>query len=262
LFEVKIHHRGEESTRKPDCTFLPSAIARMYHDQTTLEGRDTRLKDAVDLDDRHELWNAIVDKVAGGSLNTKIMHMEWDIHHGVVEKKTGASIQHHEVPTSYDGNELIDKKPHSPLLDTTTKKYDPRNPRHPSRNSDLHRTSGSKRKADSLGEAGDETNGTDPHNAKRIKTVSNGAVTRPHSTPEDALKVHIKPPQDIPEVQFAGYNAEMLCAPTIIRQHTIGMLNEGQCQGFFLRAAANAISQTNTCNFGGLITRAQSGQRP
>ena len=68
--------------------------------------------------------------------------------------------------------------------------------------------------------------------------------------------------QDIPEVQFAGYNAEMLCAPTVIRQHTIGMLNEGQCQGSFLRAAADGISQTNTCTFGGSITRAQSGQRP
>jgi len=152
----------------------------------------------------------------------------------------------------------------SPVLDTTNKKYDPTNPRHPSRNEFLHRTaveSGSKRKADSL-EAGGETNGTDAHNAKWLKTVSNGAVTRPHSTAEDASKAHIKPPQDIPEVQFAGYNAEMLCAPTVKRQHTIGVLNEGQCQGFFLRAAANAISQTNTCTFGGLITRAQSGQRP
>jgi hypothetical protein len=238
----------------------------MYHDPTTLEGRFTRRNGTVDLDDRHELWNAIVDKVARTSLSTKRMHMEWDIHHGVVEQKTGVSIQNHEVPTSYAGNELIDKKPHSPLLDTITKKYEPTNPRHPSRNSDLHRTSGSKRKADDLAEAGDEINGTDPHNTKRIKTVSNGAVPRPHSTPdstpEDASKVRTRPPQDIPEVQFAGYNAEMLCAPTVIRQHTIGMLNEGQCQGFFLRAAANAISQTDTCNFGGLITRAQSGQRP
>jgi hypothetical protein len=110
-------------------------------------------------------------------------------------------------------DELIDKKPHSPLLDTTNKKYDPTNPRHPSRNESLHHTaveSGSKRKADSLEEAGDETNGTDAHNAKRLKTVSNGAVTRPRSTPEDASKAHIKPPQEIPEVQFAGYNAEKL----------------------------------------------------
>ena len=190
------------------------------------------------------------------------MHMEWDIHHGVVEKKTGVSIQHHKVPTEYVGSELIDKKPHSPLSDTTSKKYDPTNPRHPSRNESLHRTaveSGGKRKADSLEEAGDETNGTD---AKRLMTVSNGAVPRPHSTPEAASKVHNKSPQDTPEVQFADYNAEMLCAPTVIRQHTIGMLNGGQCQGFFLRAATNATSQTNTCNFGGLITRAQSGQRP
>ena len=244
---------------------MPAAIARMYHDPAVLAGRATRGNAAVNLDDRDQLWKAIVDKVAGSSLSTKFMHMEWDIHHGVVEKKTGVSIQHHVVPTSYVGNELIDKKPHSPLLDTTTKKYDPINPRHPSRNESLHRTaveSGSKRKANSLEEAGDETNSTYAHSAKRLKTVSDGTVTRPHSTPEDASKVHIKPPQDIPEVQFAGYNAEMLCAPTVIRQHTIGMLNEGQCQGFFLRAAANAISQTNTCTFGGLITRAQSGQRP
>ena len=230
-----------------------------------LEGRTTRAKVAVDLKDRHQLWNAIVDKVAGVSLTTKIMHMEWDIHHGVVEKKTGVSIQHHKVPTSYVGNKLIDEKPHSPLLDTISKTYDPTNPRHPSRNESLHRTAvenGSKRKAASLEEAGDETNGTGVHNAKRLKTVSDGAETRPHSTVKDAPKVHVKPPHDIPEVQFAGYNAEMLCAPTVIRQHTIGILNEGQCQGFFLRAAANGISQTNTCTFGGLITRAQSGQRP
>jgi len=234
LFEVKIYHQGEESTRKPDCTFLPSTIARMYHDPTVLAGRATRGNDPADLDDKHQLWNAIVDNVAGQSLSTKVMHMHmgWDIHHGVVEKKTGASIRHHKVPSSYAGNQLIDNKPHSPLLDTTSEKYDPANPRHPSRNESLHRTaveSGSKRKADSLEEAGDETNGTDAHNGKRLKTVSNRAVTRPQGTVEDASKVHTEPPQDIPEVQFAGYNAEMLCAPTVIRQHTIGMLNEGQC---------------------------------
>ena len=237
----------------------------MYYDPGVLEGRETRGNRAVNIDDRHQLWNAIVDKVAGRSLDTKIMHMEWDAHLGVVQKKTGVSIQQHTVPTSYNGNELKDEKPHSPLLNTTTKEYDPMDPRHPSRNDSLHRTaleSDRERKADSMEEAGDETNGTDANNAKRLKTVFNGAVTRPQGTPEDASKVHIKPPQDIPEVQFAGYNAEMLYAPTVIRQHTIGMLNEGQCQGFFLCAAANAISQTNTCTFGGMITRAQSGQRP
>jgi len=217
----------------------------MYHDPAVLEGRATRDNVAVDLNDRHQLWNAIVDRVARSSLSTKIMHMEWDIHHGVVEKKTGVSIQHHKVPTSYVGNELIDKRPHSPLLDTINRKYGPMNSRHPFRNESLHRTaveSGTKRKADSLEEAGDETNGADVHNATRLKTVSDGAETRPHSTPEDASEVYIKPPQGIPEVQFAGYNAEMLCAPTVIRQHTIGMLNEGQRQGSFLRAAANTIS--------------------
>jgi len=214
LFEVKIYHQGEESTRKPDCTFLPSAIARMYHDPAVLTGRATRGNVPVDLDDRHQLWNAIVDKGAGQSSSTKIMHMEWDIHHGVVETKTGVIIQHREVPTSYAGNQVIDDKPHSPLLDTTSEEYDPANQRYPSRNESLHRTA---------------VESTDAHNAKRLKTVSNGAVTRPHSTPEDAPKVHTEPPQDIPEVQLAGYSAEMLCAPTVIRQHTIGMLNEGQC---------------------------------
>jgi len=261
-FEVKIYHQGEESTRKPDCTFLPSAIARMHHNPAVLAGRRTRGNVPADLDDKHRLWNAIVDNTARQSLSTKIMHMEWDIHHGVVEKKTGLSIQDHNVPTSYAGNQLIDDKPHSPLLDTIIKKYDPANPRHPSRNESDYLTavkSGSKQKAVSLGEAGDNTNA---HNTTRLKTVSNGAVTRPHSTPADVLKIHSKPPQDIPEVQFAGYNAEMLCAPTVIRQHTIGVLNEGQCQGFFLHAAANAISQINTCTFGGLITSAQSGRLP
>lgn len=81
----------------------------MYHDPFELAGRATRGNGAVDLNDRHQLWNAIVDKVAGPSLSTKIMHMEWDIHHGVVEKKTGVSIQHHKVPTSYVGSELIDR---------------------------------------------------------------------------------------------------------------------------------------------------------
>ena len=85
----------------------------MYHDPAVLAGRATRGNDAVDLNDRHQLWNAIVDKVAGLSSNTKIMYMEWDIHHGVVERETGVSIQHHKVPTSYAGNELIDKKPQS-----------------------------------------------------------------------------------------------------------------------------------------------------
>ena len=237
----------------------------MCHDPAVLTGSATRGNGAVDLNDRHELWNAIDDKVAGLSSSTKIMHTEWDIHHGVVETKTGVIIQHRKVPTSYAGNQVIDDKPHSPLLDTTTKKYGPANPGHPSRNESLHRTaveSGSKRKADSLEEAGDETNGTDTHNAKRLKTVSNGAVKRPRSTLEDASKVHIKPPQDIPEVQFAGYNARMLCTPTVIQQHTIGMLNEGQCQGFFLGAAANATSQINTCTFGGFIIRARSGRLP
>ena len=237
----------------------------MYHDPAMLIGRTTRSNSAVEIDDRHKLWSAIVDKVAGVSLNTKIMHMEWDAHLGVVEKKTGVSIKQHAVPTSYIGNELKDKRPHSPLLDTTTKPYDPMDPRHPSRNDSLYRTalnSDRKRKVDRMEEAGDETSGTDANNAKRLKTVSNGAVTRPRSTPEDASNVHIKPPQEIPEVQFAGYNAEMRYAPTVIRRHTIGMLNEGQCQGFFLYATANAISQTNTCTFGGLITRAQFGQRP
>jgi len=150
----------------------------MYHDPTMLEGRTTRAKVAVDLNDRHQLWNAIVDKVAGVSLSTKIMHMEWDIHHGVVEKKTGVSIQHHKVPTSYAGNELIDKKPHSPLLDTISKTYDPTNPRHPSRNESLHCTAvenGSKRKADSLEEAGDETNG-----ARRAEGAQKGHLALPN----------------------------------------------------------------------------------
>ena len=53
-------------------------------------------------------------------------------------------------------------------------------------------------------------------------------------------------PKTSPEVRFAGYNAEMLCAPTVIWQHTIRMSNEGQCQGFFLHAAGNTISQTTT----------------
>ena len=237
----------------------------MYHNPLLLKGHETRGKGAVNLGDKHQLWNTIVDKVAGKSLNTKFMHMEWDIHLGVVEKKTGVNIQRLTIPKSYNGKELKDKKPHSPLLDTTTKKYDPMGPKHPSNNGSLHRTvfeSSSKRKAVSLEEAGVETNSTGAHDAKRLQTVSEGTVTRSHSIPEFAPKVHIKPPQVIPEVQFAVYNAEMLCAPTVIRQHTIGMLNEGQCQGSFLCAAANSISQINTCTFGGLITRAQSGQRP
>ncbi len=94
-----------------------------------------------------------------------------------------------------------------------------------------------------------------PWTPRHVKTTCMRTDHRTASTKRDT-------PQDIPEVQFAGYHAEMLCAPTVIRQHTIGMLNEGQCQGFFLRAATNAISRTNTCTFGGLITRAQSGQRP
>ena len=235
----------------------------MYHKPDVLAGRKSRTNTPANLEDKDELWNAIVDKVAGLSLTKSMMHMhmDWDVHLGVVEKKTGTSIKQHPVPVLYD-DKFIDKKSHSPILDTINKRCTPTNARHPARNSSLHYTvieRNRKRKAESLEEAGDEANAD---NAKRFKTVSDGAVPRPHSTPDDASRDHMKLPQDIPEVQFAGYNAEMLHAPTVIRQHTIGMLNEGQCQGFFLCAAANDISQTNTCTFGGLITRAQSGQRP
>ena len=206
----------------------------MYHEPSVLAGRKTRSNSPAKLDVRDQLWNAIVDKVAGMSL-TKIrhMHMDWDAHLGVVEKKTGASIKQHPVPVLYD-DKFIDKKPHSPIMDTISKRCTPTNARHPARGDSLHRTaveSGKKRKAESLQEAGDETNAD---NAKRFKTVSDGAIPRPHSTPDDASRDHMKLPQDIPEVQFAGYNAEILCAPTVIRQHTIGMLNEGQYQGFLL----------------------------
>ena len=229
---------------------MPSAIARKYHGPKLLGDVG-----------KHQLWNTIVDGAARESLCIKPMRMEWDIHLSVVEIKTGASTKRVDIPTSYNsynGSKLTDEKLHSPLSDTTTAKYNPMDPKHPTRNGSLHRTvveSSTKRKSDSL-EAGDST---DAHNAKRLKTAPETAVPR---SLESASKTHPLPPEDIPEVQFAGYNAEMLCAPTIIRQHTIGMLNEGQCQGFFLRAATNAISQTNTCTFGGLITRARSGQRP
>ena len=72
LFKVKIYHQGEESKRQPDSTFLSSAIARMYHDPTVLAGHATRHNGTIDLKDRDQLWNTIVDKVTGGSLSTRM----------------------------------------------------------------------------------------------------------------------------------------------------------------------------------------------
>ena len=60
-----------------------------------------------------------------------------------------------------------------------------------------------------------------------------------------------------------GRNRGLQCGDALCtKQHTIGMSNEGQCQGSFLRATANVTSQANMCILGGLITRAQSGSAP
>ena len=177
LFEVKIYHQGEESTRKPDCTFLPSAIARMIMIRpcsqaappeamvllTSMTDINFGMRSSTKSRGCHRVprsctWNGISTTA---SLNRRLES---------VYSTTKFRPRMREMNSP--------RRSRSPVLDTTNTKYDPTNPRHPSRNEFLHRTaveSGSKRKADSL------------HNAKWLKTVSNGAVTRPH-TPEDASK--------------------------------------------------------------------------
>ena len=225
----------------------------MYHDPKVFNGPITRTNDnGTDLNDPQQIWNAIVDKVAELSLNTRIMYMEWDMHHGIVEKKTGHGIKNYSVPTSYEGNQLVDPQDHSEIVDTTRAEVDPSSSRHPSRTpQSLQQTavgSGSKRKLEDLEQEQEqhEDENKDAHKAKRVNT---GAATAHDKKPGDTSKadekkpaeiagdwsrVHNKQPENIPEVQFAGYNAEVLYAPKVIRQHTIGMLNEGQYLALFL----------------------------
>jgi hypothetical protein len=219
----------------------------MYHDPVVLNGHITRANGTVDFSDEQQLWNAIVDKVARSPLNTRIMYMEWDMHHGVVEKKTGRSIKNYQVPTSYKGNQLVDDKKHSDIMDMI---QDPSTSMHPFRTpQSLQQTaveSGSKRRSEHLEEQDEnESEDADAHKVKRVNTgaatthgkksgdVSKADEKKPAKISGDASRVHDKQPETIPEVQFAGYNAEMLCAPKVIRQHTIGMLNEGQYLALF-----------------------------
>ncbi|KIM19423.1 hypothetical protein M408DRAFT_229688, partial [Serendipita vermifera MAFF 305830] len=69
--QVSAHHAGQYSIRIPDCTFLPRAIARRYHDENT-----------------HK-------------------YIEWDTPLGVVEAKSGRSHEP-KIPALYVGTKLAD----------------------------------------------------------------------------------------------------------------------------------------------------------
>ncbi|KIM29584.1 hypothetical protein M408DRAFT_115928 [Serendipita vermifera MAFF 305830] len=176
--QIPALHAGQYSIRIPDCTFLPRAIARRYHDEDT-----------------HK-------------------YIEWDTPLGVVGIKSGRSHKP-KIPALYVGTELADdtREDYVNRADSRNTKEGSSISQSPHEASIGGSHSASKRKA--MDEAG-------PHPEKMIKTDSGRGVSSPY--PESESGTRSIESELISEVQFGGYNAEMLSAATVIRKHTIGMM--------------------------------------
>ncbi|KIM29621.1 hypothetical protein M408DRAFT_116400 [Serendipita vermifera MAFF 305830] len=219
---VPAHHAGQYSIRIPDCTFLPCAIAMLYYDEDTLQGKSTRNNHPSDFEDPDKLWNAIVTRFADKTLSTKApsnthKYMGWDTPLGVVGVKSGRSHKP-KIPALYVGTKLADDTREDYVNRTDSRNTKEGSPisQSPHEASIGGSHSASKRKA--IDEAG-------PHPEKMIKTDSGRGVSSPYPGSESGIRSIES--ELISEIQFGGYNAEMLSAATVIRKHTIGMMYKG-----------------------------------